>query len=84
MASCQASRGEPYLHWRGKRRPGRYRALPCDEISTIIEAFITSSSRGIVPIAQIEHHDIGSAGTIMQKLMEMYDRQLYSLAEPIV
>ena len=62
----------------------RYRALPCDEISTIIEAFITSSSRGIVPIAQIEHHDIGSAGTIMQKLMEMYDRQLYSLAEPIV
>ena len=62
----------------------RYRALPCDEISTITEAFITSSSRGIVPIAQIEHHDIGSAGTIMQKLMEMYDRQLYSLAEPFV
>ena len=62
----------------------RYRALPCDEISTITEAFITSSSRGIVPIAQIEHRDIGSAGTITQKLMEMYDRQLYSLAEPIV
>ena len=62
----------------------RYRALPCGEISAITEAFITSSSRGIVPIAHIEHRDIGSAGPVAQKLMEMYDRQLCSLAEPIV
>ena len=62
----------------------RYQALPCNEIAAITEAFMTSSSRGIVPIAQIEHQDIGSAGTITQKLMEMYDQQLCSLAEPIV
>ena len=62
----------------------RYRALPCDEISTITEAFITSSSRGIVPIARIENQNIGSAGIVTRKLMEMYDQQLSSLAESIV
>ena len=62
----------------------RYRALPCDEIAAITEAFITSSSRGIVPIARIEDRNIGSAGQVTRKLMEMYDRQLCSLAKPIV
>jgi len=61
----------------------RYRALPCNEIAAITEAFITSSSRGIIPIARIENRNIGSTRPITRKLMEMYDQQLCSLAEPI-
>jgi len=59
-------------------------ALPCDSISSVAEAFLTSSSRGIVPIARIENQNIGSVGTITRKLMEMYNQQLYSFAESIV
>jgi len=61
----------------------RYRALPCNEIAAITEAFITSSSRGIIPIARIENRNIGSTRPVTGKLMEMYDQQLCSLAEPI-
>ena len=61
----------------------RYRALPCYSISSIAEAFLTSSSRGIVPITRIENQNIGSARIVTRKLMEMYDQQLCSLAESI-
>lgn len=62
------------------------RALPLNEIPLIQEAFITSSSRGIVPVVQIDTQQIanGKVGGLTQKLMRLYDENVLSLAEEIV
>jgi branched-chain amino acid aminotransferase len=62
------------------------RALPLNEIPRIEEAFITSSSRGIVPVVQIDAQQVADAkvGGMTQKLMRLYEENILSLAEQIV
>lgn len=54
-------------------------------ISVIDEAFLTSSSRGIIPIVQINAEIIGdgTVGTITQQLMHRYDAWVDEHIEPI-
>ena len=51
-----------------------YRALPVDQVARIDEAFITSSSRGIVPLVQIDTLPVGSGlpDLVTRRLMESY------------
>jgi len=53
----------------------RYRPLHRDQIPALEEAFLTSSSRGIVPIIQIDQFQVGEGipGTITKQLMEAYN-----------
>lgn len=62
-----------------------YRALPVEEISSIEEAFLTSSSRGIMPIAAINDTQIGSGrvGEGTRRLMHAYDTDVEARLEPI-
>lgn len=62
------------------------RALPLNEILLIEEAFITSSSRGVVPVVQIDAQQVadGKVGGMTQKLMRLYEENVLSLAEEIL
>jgi branched-chain amino acid aminotransferase len=55
------------------------------DISVIDEAFVTSSSRGIVPIVQINDEIIGEGkvGAITHQLMHLYDAWVDEHIEPI-
>lgn len=66
--------------------PILYRALRVEEISAIQEAFISSSSRGIVPVVQIDQAGIGSGnvGQVTGSLMRAYERDVLLRAEAIV
>lgn len=71
---------------RDLRLPIRYRALRIGEISFIQEAFICSSSRGIVPVTQVDEARIGSGmvGQVTGSLMRAYERDVLRRAEAIV
>ena len=62
------------------------RAIRVSELETIDEAFITSSSRGIVPVVAIDAHKIGEGkvGPVTTRLMKLYNREVLLLAEDIV
>lgn len=62
------------------------KALPLAELPMIEEAFITSSSRGIVPVVQIGEQQIGTGqvGEMTKKLMNLYEAAVLSLAEEIL
>ncbi|MFZ5912030.1 MAG: aminotransferase class IV [Chloroflexota bacterium] len=66
--------------------PIRYRALRVEEIPAIQEAFISSSSRGIVPVVQVDEARIGSGnvGQVTGSLMRAYERDVLLRAEAIV
>lgn len=66
--------------------PISYRALRVDEIPTIQEAFISSSSRGIVPVVQIDEVRVGSGkvGQVTGSLMRAYEQDVRRRAEAIV
>ena len=61
------------------------KALALKELPLIEEAFITSSSRGIVPVVQIGEQQIGNGqvGAMTRKLMNLYETEVLSLAEEI-
>src|SRR5215211_3379531 len=61
------------------------KALALKELPLIEEAFITSSSRGIVPVVQIGEQQIGDGqvGPMTRKLMNVYETEVLSLAEEI-
>jgi len=63
-----------------------YKALALNELSATKEAFITSSSRGIVPVVQVGGQQIadGRVGQMTRKLMDLYQRKVLSIAEVIV
>ena len=71
---------------RARAIPTRYRALPVAEVPTLAEAFITSSSRGIVPVVRIDAHTVGPArpGPLTRALMQDYAAYVARAAEPIV
>jgi branched-chain amino acid aminotransferase len=62
------------------------RAIRMNELPTISEAFITSSSRGIVPVVQIDAQQVGDGkvGKMTRRLMQLYNEEVLSLAEDIV
>jgi branched-chain amino acid aminotransferase len=70
---------------RGQGVGVRYKALRLDQLSTIDEAFITSSSRGIVPVVQIDDVTVGegSVGTITKQLSAAYESYVINKAEKI-
>jgi branched-chain amino acid aminotransferase len=62
------------------------RAIRVNELHLILEAFITSSSRGIVPVVEIDAQQVGDGkvGPITARLMHLYNEEVLSLAEEIV
>jgi len=62
------------------------RAIRVNELPSISEAFITSSSRGIVPVVWIDAQQVGNGqvGEITKRLMKSYNEEVFSLAEDIV
>jgi branched-chain amino acid aminotransferase len=57
-----------------------------DEIGRLDEAFITSSSRGVLPVTQIDQHVIGSGlpGGVTKQLMREYSDRVNKELNPIV
>lgn len=68
---------------RGRGVGVRYRSLKLDQLSIVKEAFITSSSRGVVPVIQIDDARVGqgSPGKITKKLMSAYEEYVLNHAE---
>jgi len=70
---------------RGEGLDVRYKSLKVDQLSAVREAFLTSSSRGIVPIAKIDDVVVGQggAGILTQKLISAYNEYVLKRAERI-
>ena len=68
---------------RGRGVAVRYRALKLDQLSRVKEAFITSSSRGIVPVVQIDELVLGGVGDVTRMLMTAYEEYVLKHAERI-
>lgn len=65
--------------------PLRYEGFPYAELKTLDEAFLTSTSRGVLPIHQIDDQIIGQGmvGEITQKIMERYQKKIQKAVQPI-
>jgi branched-chain amino acid aminotransferase len=63
----------------------KYQPLKRDQLSAAQEAFITSSSRGVVPVIQIDEVMVGQGrpGPITKKLSAIYDVYVTKKAEKI-
>lgn len=70
---------------RGRGVEVRYRSLKLDQLSLVKEAFITSSSRGIVPVIQIDDVRVGqgSPGRVTKLLTWAYEEYVLKRAEKI-
>ena len=70
---------------RGRGLGVKYHPLQLDQVTAINEAFITSSSRGIVPVVRIDDAAIGQGrpGPITKELMAVYDSYVIEKAEKI-
>ena len=70
---------------RGRGVGVRYRPLKLDQLPAVKEAFITSSSRGIVPVVQIDDVRVGQGrvGQITKLLMKAYEVYVLKHAERI-
>jgi branched-chain amino acid aminotransferase len=62
------------------------KAIGLNELPFIEEAFITSSSRGIVPVVQIDAQQIadGQVGEVTKRLKRLYEENIVALAEDII
>jgi branched-chain amino acid aminotransferase len=62
------------------------KAMKISELALVEEAFITSSSRGVVPVVQIDAHPVGDGkvGETTKRLMKLYEENVLSLAEEIL
>ena len=63
----------------------RYSPLKLDQLSALKEAFITSSSRGIVPVIQIDDMEVGQGrvGAVTKMLISAYEAYVLNKAEQI-
>lgn len=70
---------------RGRGLEVRYQSLKLNQLSEVSEAFITSSSRGVVPVTQIDKVTIGQGrpGQFTRMLMTAYDQYVLEHAEKI-
>ena len=62
-----------------------YRPLKRDQVRALSEAYLTSSSRGIVPVIQIDDMPVGEGrpGSVTKQLMKAYDEYVLRAAERI-
>ena len=70
---------------RSRKLEVHYSPLKLDQLSEVKEAFITSSSRGIVPVIQIDQIKVGqgSPGWITKLLMQTYQDAVHKNSELI-
>ena len=70
---------------RGSGLAVEYQPLKLDQLHAVSEAFLTSSSRGIVPVVQIDQVMIGQGkpGPITKKLSAAYEAHVIEKAERI-
>jgi branched-chain amino acid aminotransferase len=70
---------------RGKGVEVKYQALKLNQLSEVNEAFITSSSRGVVPVIQIDNVTVGQGrpGQITRMLMSAYNEYVLEHAEKL-
>ena len=70
---------------RGRGLQVKYKPLKRDQLPAVAEAFITSSSRGIVPVIQIDDVSVGQGrpGLITEELMGAYETYILEKAEMI-
>jgi branched-subunit amino acid aminotransferase/4-amino-4-deoxychorismate lyase len=70
---------------RGRGVEVRYRALKLDQLPAVKEAFLTSSSRGVVPVIRIDNQTVGQGrpGKFTRMLMADYEKYVLSHAEKI-
>lgn len=70
---------------RGRGVAVKYQPLELNQLPAVKEAFITSSSRGIVPVIQIDEVRVGQGrpGKITKLLMSAYDEYVLKHAEKI-
>jgi branched-chain amino acid aminotransferase len=70
---------------RGRGVVVRYETLKRDQLAAVDEAFITSSSRGIVPVIEIDKVTVGQGrpGPITKELLTAYDLYVTEKAEKI-
>ena len=70
---------------RGRGLEVRFQSLKLNQVSDVTEAFITSSSRGVVPVIQIDETMIGQGrpGQITRMLMTAYDQYVLEHSELI-
>jgi branched-chain amino acid aminotransferase len=70
---------------RGRGVDVKYQPLKLDQLLVVKEAFITSSSRGIVPVVKIDDTKIGqgSPGKVTKLLMSAYEAYVLKHAEKI-
>ena len=70
---------------RGRGLELKYQSLNLSQLESVSEAFITSSSRGIVPVIQIDQVTIGqgSPGPVTKDLMAAYESYVIEKAEKI-
>jgi branched-chain amino acid aminotransferase len=63
----------------------RYKSLKLDQLPAVEETFITSSSRGIVPVVQIDDITVGEGrpGRVTRRLMPTYEEYVFKRAEKI-
>jgi len=71
---------------RGRGVEVKYESLKQDRLAVVDEAFITSSSRGIVPVIRIDDVTIGQGrpGSITKELSAAYDQYVLDHAERIL
>lgn len=64
----------------------RYQAIRLDDLHTLDEAALSSSSRAIVPIVQIGDQPIGEGkpGPVVAKLLKAYNDHVITLIQPAV
>jgi len=62
------------------------KALRINEVASISEGFITSSSRGIVPVVRVDNQQVGDGqvGEMTRELMDLYNQEVLLLAEEII
>jgi branched-chain amino acid aminotransferase len=70
---------------RGRGLEVKYQPLRRDQLASVSEVFITSSSRGIVPVIKIDDMTIGQGrpGPVTKQLLQAYDEHVIENAENI-
>jgi branched-chain amino acid aminotransferase len=65
--------------------PARFLPIHVSELAALQEAFITSSSRGVLPVTRIDTVQVGSGkpGPLTRRLKQAYDEIILEQLEPI-
>ncbi len=65
--------------------PVVFEPVHSDQIPNLDEAFISSSSRGLLPVCMIDQQKIGSGcpGRITQRLIQAYKQAVQNLSDPV-